>query len=104
MGAIIGVKQYGGLSFQLDLSAIGSQFGNNGQTIAPSADGTVGQLPSYQVANLNVAYEIRRERWVFEPYFTIKNALDEIYISSRAPQGIQPGLFRQVNGGLRISF
>ena len=104
VGAIIGVKQYGGLSFQLDLSAIGSQFGDNGQTIAPSADGTVGQLPSYQVANLNVAYEIRRERWVFEPYFTIKNALDEIYISSRAPQGIQPGLFRQVNGGLRISF
>ena len=104
VGVIIGVKQYGGLSFQLDLSAIGSQFGDNGQTIAPSADGTVGQLPSYQVANLNVAYEIRRERWVFEPYFTIKNALDEIYISSRAPQGIQPGLFRQVNGGLRISF
>ena len=104
VGAIVGLRQYDGLSFQLGFSAIGSQFGDNRQTLASSAGGTVGQLPSYQLANLNVGYEIRRERWVFEPYFTVKNAFDEIYISSRAPQGIQPGLFRQVNGGLRISF
>ena len=41
---------------------------------------------------------------MFEPYFTIKNLFDEIYISSRAPLGIQPGLFRQVNAGVRIGF
>ena len=104
VGAIVGIKQYDGLSFQLAFSAIGSQFGDNQQTAASSPDGTVGRLPSYQLANLNAGYEIRRERWVFEPYFTVKNALDEIYISSRAPQGIQPGLFRQLNAGLRISF
>ena len=103
-GVIFGAKQYGGFSFQLDLNAVADQFGDNRETLAPSLDGTVGQIPRYQVANLAIGYEIRRERWMFEPYFTIKNAFDEIYISSRAPQGIQPGLFRQVNGGLRISF
>ena len=103
-GVIFGAKQFGGLSFQIDLNAVASQFGDNWQTLEPSADGTVGQLPNYQVSNLAIGYEIRRERWMFEPYFTIKNALDELYIASRAPQGIQPGLFRQVNGGLRISF
>ena len=103
-GVIFGAKQYGGFSFQLDLNAVAEQFGDNRETLAPSLDGTVGQIPRYQVANLAIGYEIRRERWMFEPYFTIKNAFDEIYISSRAPQGIQPGLFRQVNGGLRISF
>ena len=103
-GVIFGVRQFGGLSFQIDLNAVADQFGDNRQTVAPSVDGTVGQLPSYQVANLAIGYEIRRERWLFEPYFTIKNAFDEIYISSRAPQGIQPGLFRQANAGLRISF
>ena len=103
-GVIFGAKQYGGLSFQLDLNAVAEQFGDNRETLAPSVDGTVGQLPSYQVANLAIGYEIRRERWMFEPYFTIKNVFDETYISSRAPQGIQPGLFRQVNGGLRIGF
>ncbi|MDE0265160.1 MAG: TonB-dependent receptor, partial [Bryobacterales bacterium] len=101
---LFGVKQFGGLSFQLDLNAVASQFGDNRETLEASNDGTVGQLPGYQVANLAVSYEIRREVWMFEPYFTIKNAFDELYISSRAPQGIQPGLFRQVNGGLRITF
>jgi Fe(3+) dicitrate transport protein len=103
-GVIFGAKQFGGLSFQLDLNAVAAQFGDNWETREPSPDGTVGQLPAYQVANLAIGYEIQRENWVFEPYFTIKNAFDEIYIASRAPQGIQPGLFRQVNGGLRISF
>lgn len=103
-GVLFGVKQFGGLSFQLDLNAVAGQFGDNRETLEPSNDGTVGLLPAYQVANLAVGYEIRREAWMFEPYFTIKNAFDELYISSRAPQGIQPGLFRQVNGGLRISF
>lgn len=103
-GLVIGVRQFGGLSFLLDLNGVGSQFGDNWETMDPSPDGTIGQLPSYQVSNLAIGYEIRRERWMFEPYFTIKNLFDEIYISSRAPLGIQPGLFRQVNAGVRIGF
>ena len=103
-GVIVGARQFGGFSFHLDLSAVAGQFGDNRQTVEPSADGTVGRIPSYRLANLAIGYEIRRERWLFEPYFTIKNAFDELYISSRAPQGIQPGLFRQANGGLRIRF
>ena len=103
-GVIFGAKQFGGLSFQIDLNAVASQFGDNWETLESSPDGTVGQLPAYQVANLAIGYEIQRENWMLEPYFTVKNAFDELYIASRAPQGIQPGLFRQVNGGLRISF
>ena len=103
-GLVLGAKQFGGLSFQIDLNVVGDQFGDNRQTVEASADGTVGRIPRYEVANMAVGYEIRRERWTFEPYFTVKNVLDELYISSRAPQGIQPGLFRQINGGIRISF
>ena len=93
-GVIFGVRQFGGLTFQIDLNAVAEQFGDNRQTVAPSVDGTVGQLPSYQVANLAIGYEIRRERWLFEPYFTIKNAFDEIYIivarAARHPAGPVP--------------
>ena len=103
-GLVIGARQFGGLSFQSDLSAVGSQFGDNLETAVASADGTVGPLRPYRVANLTVGYEIRREGWSLEPYFSLKNALDARYISSRAPQGIQPGMFRQANGGIRISF
>ena len=103
-GLLADIRRPGGLSFQLDVNMASSQFGDNRETLLPSVDGTIGQLPDCQVANLNVEYEIRGESWVVAPYFTVKNVLDELYISSRAPQGIQPGMFRQVNGGLRISF
>ena len=101
---LFGMRQRKGFGFQIDLSHIGDQFGDNNQTVPGSADGTVGQLPSYQVANMMIDYRIQRERWSFTPYFTIKNLADQLYISSRAPQGIQPGLFRQTNAGIKISF
>lgn len=104
LGLIVGLRQADGFGMQLDLNSIGDQFGDNAQTVTPSADGTVGMLPAYHVTNLVVDYKIRRERWEFQPYFTVKNLFDKLYISSRAPQGIQPGMFRQVNMGLKVSF
>ncbi len=103
-GVLSGLRQVRGLNVQFELNVIGSQFADNNQTLAPRPDGTLGQIPGYRIANLAVGYEFRGERWMFEPYFTVKNALDERYIASRAPQGIQPGMFRQANGGLRIHF
>ena len=103
-GLVFGAKQFGGFSFHIDVSAVGWQYGDNRETETPSPDGTIGRLPTYQVATLAIGHEFRTERWMFEPYFTVKNAFDELYIASRAPQGIQPGLLRQINGGLRIRF
>ena len=102
--ALVGTRHRRGWGLQIDLSHIADQFGDNRETVVGSADGTAGRLPAYQVANLMVDYRIRRERWEFTPYFTIKNVANEIYIASRAPQGIQPGLFRQTIFGLKISF
>ncbi len=101
---LVGVRQRRGFGFQLDMSHVADQFGDNRETVAPSADGTVGVLPAYQVVNLLVDYTVRRERYEVRPYFTIKNLTDQLYIASRAPQGIQPGMFRQANAGVKISF
>ena len=101
---ILGVRQPRGFGFQIDMSHIANQFGDNIETIAPSNDGTVGLLPSYTLLNFTADYSIRRERFEFTPYFTVKNFTNQLYIASRAPQGIQPGLFRQANAGIRISF
>jgi len=101
---LLGARQRQGLGLQLDMSYMADQFGDNRETMAGSADGTVGQLPAYKIFNMMVDYKIRRERWELTPYFTVKNLFDELYISSRAPQGIQPGMFRQANVGLRVSF
>lgn len=102
--ALFGARQRQGLGFQFDWTHIGDQFADNNQTVASSADGTVGLMPSYHIVNLLVDYRLRQERFEWAPYFALKNAFDELYIASRAPQGIQPGMFRQANFGLKFSF
>ena len=103
-GFIVGARQRNGFGAQLDMNAVGRQFGDNNETIAPTADGTIGRLPGYEVLNLMLDYTVERESFQIRPYFTVKNLMDRVYIASRAPDGIQPGLFRQVNVGLRLSF
>jgi len=93
-----------GYSVHLDGSRVGDQFGDNLETVAGSADGTVGLLPAYQVWNLTASREIVRERFTLHPYVAVKNLADARYISSRAPLGIQPGMFRQVTGGIKLRF
>ena len=101
---ILGVRQQQGFGFQVDVVRIGDQFADNSETVAPSNDGTIGRLPEYTVWNLTADYSIRREGFEMTPYFAVKNLTDHLYIASRAPQGIQPGLFRQANAGIRFSF
>ena len=101
---LVGFRQPGRFGFHLDASYINKQFGDNLNTITPSPDGTIGLWPGYMIWNLGFDYTIQRERLQLKPYFTIKNLTDKIYISSRAPQGIQPGMFRQVNAGIRFTF
>ena len=101
---LVGYRQRQGFGVQLDASYIGSQFTDNNQTVTPTADGTIGRMPSYTLWNLNADYTWQGERLQIKPYAGIKNLTDAVYIASRAPQGIQPGLFRQVNVGVRFGF
>lgn len=101
---IAGYRHPTGFGAQYDISFIGDQFADNAQTVAPSANGEIGLVPSYKIHNLSLDYEFRYDRFSFLPFVTIKNLTDEIYIASRAPQGIQPGLFRQANFGIRFQF
>jgi Fe(3+) dicitrate transport protein len=104
LGILTGYRHRQGFSLHVDGARVGDQFGDNRQTVAGSADGTVGLLPSYWVWNLSAGQELRRERCAVQPFVAIKNLADARYISSRAPQGIQPGLFRQVNAGVKFRF
>jgi len=101
---LLGARQQRGLGFQLDMRYVGRQLADNNEIVMPSADGTVGSVPAYQVFNLSIDYTIDHESFKVRPYFTVKNLFDEIYIASRAPQGIQPGLFRQANAGIKVTF
>ncbi len=101
---IAGYRHPRGVGMQYDVSYVGSQFADNDETIAPNANGEIGLIPSYTIHNISVDYEHKFERFSMTPFVTVKNLTDRVYIASRAPQGIQPGMFRQANVGLRVRF
>ena len=101
---LVGARQPQGFGMQLDSSFVGNQFGDNLNTFAPSFDGTVGRLPGFMLWNLGFDYTYQRERYQIKLYVAIKNLTNKIYISSRAPQGVQLGMFQQVNVGIRFGF
>jgi len=88
-----------GFTAQLSGSYLSPQFTDNANSKLPSADGTTGVIGRRLLLDARVAY-------TFAPLgvtFSIagKNLTDYRYIASRAPQGIQPGPFRQVMLGAR---
>lgn len=104
LSVLVGARHRQKFGFQIDGTYVADQYADNIQTVIPSADGTIGLLPGYMIWNLGFDYSVRRERVSITPYFSVKNLTNKVYISSRAPQGIQPGLFRQVNAGVKFTF
>lgn len=88
-----------GFDVQLAGFHTGEQFSDRANTREASPDGEVGIIDAYTVWDLSVNYKLP---WVDATLFgTVKNLFDTVYIASRAPRGIFPGPFRQVNLGLR---
>jgi Fe(3+) dicitrate transport protein len=87
-----------GFALQLSATYVSNQFADKENTISPSRDGLVGQLPDYFILDGRVAYTYSKPGLTF--YIAGKNLTDQKYISSRAPGGIQPAGFRQVFGGV----
>ncbi|MBA2380159.1 MAG: TonB-dependent receptor [Blastocatellia bacterium] len=101
---IAGYRHPNGFGGQYDVTFVGRQFADNNETVAPNANGEIGLIPSYTLHNVSFDYERTFEKFSISPFVTVKNLTNRVYISSRAPQGIQPGLFRQANVGIRVRF
>lgn len=91
-----------GLSAQVGLNYVSSQFADKENTVAQSRDGLVGELPHYLTLDARVGYTIRAPNLTV--YVSGRNLTDQIYIANRAPQGIQPAGWRQVFVGLEWSW
>jgi Fe(3+) dicitrate transport protein len=87
-----------GLSAQVGVNFVSSQFTDKENTPASSVDGLIGEMPSYVTLDARVGYTLRPTGLTF--YVSGRNLTDQVYISNRAPQGIQPAGFRQVFVGL----
>lgn len=88
-----------GLSAYLSGIAMASQFSDNEETEAASADGLIGRIPSFRVWDVTVSRPLAGGP--LRALITVKNLFDARYIASRAPLGIQPGHPRQANIGFR---
>ncbi len=101
--ASITMEHPAGLTVRFDGSFVASQFSDNFETRAGSANGRFGEIPAYRVFDASVMYDI--------PGFSgarlngsVKNITDSRYIASRRPEGIRVGLPRLASLGLSLGF
>ena len=91
-----------GLGAQVAWTFVGPQFADEANTLAADITGRVGQLPAYQMLDLSLRYTHKPTG--LGATLAVKNALDEIYIASRRPDGVFPAGFRQILGSVRWTY
>ncbi|MCH7887358.1 MAG: TonB-dependent receptor [Candidatus Marinimicrobia bacterium] len=83
-----------GLNIGLNGSYVSEQFADNANTSEGSANGRIGLIPSYRIWDFSGQYQLRG--LPLRVSFSVKNIFNRKYIASRRPEGIKPGLFRQM--------
>jgi Fe(3+) dicitrate transport protein len=83
-----------GLSAQVALSYIGSQYTDERNTVRPVASGLNGILDAYTTIDVGARYRYKPSGVSFG--LTVKSLLDKVYVSDRLPNGIFTAGFRQI--------
>jgi Fe(3+) dicitrate transport protein len=91
-----------GVLVQVDTHYLSRQFSDASNQVPISLDGTVGRIPARALLDVRVGYSFPLPKSKLSVYAAGKNLTDERYIASLAPQGIQPGMFRQLFFGINV--
>jgi Fe(3+) dicitrate transport protein len=91
-----------GAGAQISWTYVGSQFSDDENTMEEDVTGRTGLLPGYYVFDIGARY--RHKPTGLTGSVTVKNLLDQTYISARRPEGIFASGFRQVNFGLKWEY
>jgi Fe(3+) dicitrate transport protein len=84
---------------QVAYAHVSSQFADSADTLKEDATGQYGLIPAHNIVDVTAHY--RHKPSGLSLRLTVKNALDDVYIAGRRPQGISVAGFRQVMLGLR---
>jgi len=84
---------------RFEVVRMGDQFGDDLNTVAPTADGQRGLVPGYTTWNTAVNHTLGRATL----FLTVKNVFDELFIVDRT-RGILPGSPRLLQVGMRFGF
>ncbi len=101
-GAVLDVEHPLGFGAQVAWVFVGPQFADDENTSPVDATGRVGGLPAYQILDMVLRYT--HAPTGLGASLAVKNALDEIYVVSRRPDGIFPAGFRQIIGSVRWTY
>lgn len=88
-----------GIGGQASFSFVGTQFGDETNTVEPDISGRVGRIPAFSNLDLGIRYLHKPTGLSF--HLNVKSALDDVYLSSRLPNGIFTGGYRQIFGGIK---
>jgi Fe(3+) dicitrate transport protein len=91
-----------GTGLRLTYTRVGNQFTDELNTIIPSNNGRIGEMPGYTVLDATLYHRIPKINAQFN--LSVKNLTDERYISTRRPEGIRVGLPRFITAGFEIKF
>ncbi|WP_394848092.1 TonB-dependent receptor [Pendulispora brunnea] len=94
LAATLDVEHKSGFGGQATFSYVGSQFADETNTVEAEISGRAGEIPSYRTLDLGARY--RHAPTGLSALLTIKNVLDDVYLSGRLPNGIFTNGFRQV--------
>ena len=101
MNATFGYSHPKGLDALMEAVYVSRQFSDDLNTIAPTANGQRGLIPSYTVWNSTVNYHVESLRSTF--FVTVKNVFDRTYIVDRS-RGIYASPPRMIQTGLKFRF
>ena len=99
LNVIVGHSHSKGVTTFLEGIYVGRQYGDDLNTVNPTANGQRGAIPSYTVWNATFNYEAEALRSTF--FVTVKNLFDRTYIIDRS-RGILPSSPRLVQAGLKF--
>ena len=91
-----------GIALRVDGLRVSDQFADNFETVPGSANGRTGRIPAYTVWNATATWDVAGTP--VSAVVSVKNLADNTYVSSRRPQGIKPGLPRQMQAGVELRF
>lgn len=89
------------LKLMLGAYHVSEQFADAANTKEQNSIGTLGEIPSYTIFNANAFYDLDKNWSLFG---TVRNLTDKKYITSRNPDGIFPGVERNIEIGASYKF
>jgi Fe(3+) dicitrate transport protein len=101
-GATLEIEHPSGAGGEASVTVVGAQFSDERNTIAEDATGRIGRLNSHPIVDLGAHYRHRPSGLGVR--LLVKNALDEVYVTARRPEGIFASGFREVILGVRWEY